>query len=277
MSKLPVALVATRLLAFLSNGTPVIYVASSEQRAESIAHLLQELAPDAACVFLPAWDCQPYDRASPAPDILGQQLAACRRLDEAQASERSAGAILVTTLEAALQRLPPADAAAETLSFEPGDALETDVFALRLAAFGYRPHGRVDDHGEVAIRSEVIDIFPSGSAPYRLTIENGRISRIHAYDPHVAADHGRYRPIGDRTRVPGHHAARCGSDQALSGDGALASRLPREAPDRFRSPARRRLIDRARRGCAARRGAGSRAEHLPGRARRSSAMRCRFP
>ena len=36
---------------------------------------------------------------------------------------------------------------------------------------------------KVAIRGEVIDIFPSGPTPYRLTIDDGRISAIHAYDP----------------------------------------------------------------------------------------------
>ena len=107
MSKLPVALVATRLLASVADGS-VIYVASSEQRADSIAHLLRELSPESACVVLPAWDCLPYDRASPAPDILGQQLAACRRLDEAQATGTFGGrAVLVTTLEAAGAALAP--------------------------------------------------------------------------------------------------------------------------------------------------------------------------
>ena len=183
MSKLPVALVATRLLSFVAEGKGVIYIASSEQRAESIAHLLRELSPPAACVFLPAWDCLPYDRASPAPDILGQQLAACRRLDEAAPAGAPRAAVLVTTLEAAVQRLPPADAAAQVLTVDLGQDLEPDALKARLDAFGYRHHGRVDDHGEVAIRGEVIDIFPSGSTPYRLTVEDGRISAIHAYDP----------------------------------------------------------------------------------------------
>ena len=183
MSKLPVALVAARLLSVVVGRQSVIYVASSEQRGESIAHLLRELAPNAPCVFLPAWDCLPYDRAAPAPDILGQQLSACRRLDEAQASNPSVAAILVTTLEAAVQRLAPAVAAAEVITLEPGNALEPDALKARLDAFGYRHHGRVDDHGEVAIRGEVIDIFPSGSTPYRLTIEDGWIAAIHAYDP----------------------------------------------------------------------------------------------
>ena len=183
MSKLPVALVATRLLPFIAEERGVIYVASSEQRAESIAHLLRELAPIAVCVFLPTWDCLPYDRASPAPDILGQQLVACRRLDEVPASRSSSAGCLVTTLEAAVQRLPPAVAAAQVLSLEAGQHLQLDVLKSRLDGFGYRHHGRVDDHGEVAIRGEVIDIFPSGSTPYRLTMEDGRISAIHAYDP----------------------------------------------------------------------------------------------
>ncbi len=183
MSKLPVALVATRLLASITAGRSVIYVASCEQRAESVAHLLGELAPHAACVYLPAWDCLPYDRASPAPDILGQQLAACRRIDQALASGGSTGTVLVTTLEAAVSRLPPAIVAAQCVHLHQDQDIARDALKARFEAFGYRYHGRVDDHGEVAIRGEVIDIFPSGPTPYRLTLDEGRIAAIHAFDP----------------------------------------------------------------------------------------------
>ena len=183
MSKLPVALAAVRLLPFTARGKSLIYIASGDNRAEGVAHLLQELAPDAAVGFIPAWDCLPYDRASPSPDVLGQTMAALRRLDAWTARKGKAGAVLVTTLEAAVQRIPPATAAAEALDLAVGDALEPGALGATLERFGYRHDHRIDDHGEFALRGEVVDLFPSGPTPFRLTIEAGRISAIHPFDP----------------------------------------------------------------------------------------------
>ncbi len=177
MSKLPVALAAVRLLPIVERGTGLIYVASGDHRAEGVAHLLGELAPEAAVAFLPAWDCLPYDRASPSPDILGQTMAALRALDG------RTGAVLVTTLEAAVQRLPPAEAAAEVLDLAVGDALDPAALGATLERFGYRHDGRVDDHGEFALRGEVVDLYPAGPKPFRLMLEDGRISAIHPFDP----------------------------------------------------------------------------------------------
>ncbi len=186
MSKLPVALAAVRLLPYTEHGGALIYVASSDHRAEGVAHLLTELAPEAAVAFVPAWDCLPYDRASPSPDVLGRTMAALRRLDgHAAAKGRRAkpGAVLVTTLEAAVQRLPPAAVAAEALDLAVGDAVDPAALRATLERFGYRPDDRVDDHGEFALRGEVLDLFPPGPVPYRLAIHAGHVVAIHGFDP----------------------------------------------------------------------------------------------
>ena len=183
MSKLPVALAAVRLLPFAASGQALIYVASSDHRAEGVAQLLSELAPDAAVAFIPAWDCLPYDRSSPAPEVLGRTMAAVRRLDAQASGTAKAGTILVTTPEAAIQRLPPAAAAAEALDLAVGDGLDPAGLKATLERFGYRHDDRVDDHGEFALRGEVVDLFPPGPTPYRLVLEAGRIVGIHAFDP----------------------------------------------------------------------------------------------
>ncbi len=184
MSKLPVALAAVRLLPFAAPGKALIYVASGDHRAEGVAHLLSELAPEAAVAFIPAWDCLPYDRASPSPDVLGRTMSALRRLDAHAARKRkTAGAILVTTLDAAVQRLPPAAAAADIIDLAVGEKLDPASLEATLERFGYRHDDRVDDHGEFALRGEVVDLFPPGPTPYRVILDRGRIAGIHPFDP----------------------------------------------------------------------------------------------
>ena len=184
MSKLPVALAAVRLLPHVSSGQDLIYVASGDHRAEGVAHLLSELAPDATVACIPAWDCLPYDRSSPSPDVLGRTMAAVRRLDARRPPKTAkVGAVLVTSLEAAIQRLPPATAAADTLDLAVGAPLDPAALRATLERFGYRHADRVDDHGEFALRGEVVDLFPPGPKPYRVILDAGRIAGIHPFDP----------------------------------------------------------------------------------------------
>ncbi len=184
MSKLPVALAAVRLLPFTAPGQALIYVASGDHRAEGVAHLLSELATEAVVAYIPAWDCLPYDRASPSPDVLGRTMSALRRLDANAARKREmAGAILVTTPEAVVQRLPPAADVADILDLAVGEPLDPARLRATLERFGYRHDDRVDDHGEFALRGEVVDVFPPGPTPYRLVVDRGRIAGIHPFDP----------------------------------------------------------------------------------------------
>ncbi len=170
MSKLPVALVATRLLASCHEGE-----ASSTWRRASNGPKVSRISCGSCPPTRPACSCRlgiasPTIARPPRPTFWASNWPRAAGSTR-RTPRRSAGAILVTTLEAAVQRLPPADGCPEVLILEPVTTSPGDVLQARLEAFGYRPHGRVDDHGEVAIRGEVIDIFPSGSTPYRLTIE----------------------------------------------------------------------------------------------------------
>ncbi len=226
MSKLPVALAAVRLLPFTAKGEALIYVASGDHRAEGVAHLLAELAPGAIVAFLPAWDCLPYDRASPSPDILGQTMAALRRLG-APAAGASGGIVLVTTPEAAVQRLPPAEAAAQALRLGTGDAVEPASLRATLERFGYRHADRVDDHGEFAVRGEVVDLFPPGPAPYRLTLDAGRVAAIHPFDPATQRSSGAVErlTVGPVSTIVGAEGA-----EPVPRASGLEHRLPEHYP-----------------------------------------------
>ncbi len=54
----------------LGKGAPVIHVARDDKRMEAMRAALAVMAPEAVVLELPAWDCLPYDRVSPNPDIM---------------------------------------------------------------------------------------------------------------------------------------------------------------------------------------------------------------
>ena len=49
-------------------------------RAQSFIDALAFAAPEIEALYLPAWDCQPYDRVSPNAAISAQRMTALARL-----------------------------------------------------------------------------------------------------------------------------------------------------------------------------------------------------
>ena len=85
---------------------PLIYLASSERRAEEIQRALAGMAPGCGARVLPPWDCLPFDRASPSRDIMGRRMQVLRRLADGAGQT----VLLILSPEALAQRLPPASA-----------------------------------------------------------------------------------------------------------------------------------------------------------------------
>ena len=70
----------------------------------ALARALSFFAPDIEVLDFPAWDCLPYDRVSPHAAIVAQRMTALSRL--ARIKGRDKPAVLLTTVNAALQRVP---------------------------------------------------------------------------------------------------------------------------------------------------------------------------
>ena len=54
----------------------ILYVARDDARLTAMAEALAVFAPEATPLIFPAWDCLPYDRVSPHPDICAQEVDA---------------------------------------------------------------------------------------------------------------------------------------------------------------------------------------------------------
>ena len=161
----------------------LLHIARSEARAERLAAAATALQPDLLVLQLPAWDCLPYDRASPSRLVMGRRMAALAAL----AGRGDRPCLVVASLDAATQRLPPwndADAAA-VLTLRPGDAFDAEAVAQRLQRLGYVLDERVDEPGEAALHGTVLDVFPplAGADPCRIAQAEGRVTAIRAYDP----------------------------------------------------------------------------------------------
>ena len=179
----PEGLVAVRLLEWARAAGPrgLIHVARSETRAHRLVRALRGLAPPLEVLMLPPWDCLPYDRAGPSREMMGRRIAALRRLT----GDIGAHYLLMTTTDAAMQRMPPRRVWSEaSLTLNIGAVLRLDQLETYLHRVGYALEEWVDAAGEATIRGEVIDIFPAGAEmPVRLDHDGGRIVGMRRFNP----------------------------------------------------------------------------------------------
>ncbi|MCB1549414.1 MAG: transcription-repair coupling factor, partial [Hyphomicrobiaceae bacterium] len=85
----------------------VLHVARDDRRLEALHQALAFFAPKLRVIAFPAWDTVPYDRVTPQPDIVAQRISALARMLVIRPERPT---IVLTTVSAVLQRVPPRDA-----------------------------------------------------------------------------------------------------------------------------------------------------------------------
>jgi transcription-repair coupling factor (superfamily II helicase) len=175
------ALLIARLAGIAPGG--VLHVAQDDLRMARTVEILGFMAPDLTIVSFPAWDCLPYDRASPHRDILARRIDALSRLSAMEEGAR-ARLVVVTTVAAILQRVPaPASFASATLELKRGGRLDQARLVEYLVGKGYARSGTVGEAGEFAVRGGIVDLFPPGTAmPIRVDFFGDEIEDLRLFD-----------------------------------------------------------------------------------------------
>jgi len=171
----------------------LLHVARDDQRLSAMADLLAFFAPDVTVLRFPAWDCLPYDRVSPAANLVAERLATLARLAE----PATGPTIVLATVNAVLQRTPASETIlAATLSLKPGQRVETEAIQAYLAQNGFSRTGTVVDPGDFAVRGGLIDIYPPGvDAPVRLDFFGDTLESIRSFDPETQRSTGQLKAL----------------------------------------------------------------------------------
>jgi len=159
----------------------VVFVAPDEPAMRAIADAAAFFAPELEVIDLPAWDCLPYDRASPALSVSARRLAALHRLQ----AKPQGPQLLVTTINALLQRvLTPFRIRESVRLLKPGMEIGRESLIALLQRQGYSRTDTVADAGEYAVRGSVFDIFPSGlDQGLRLDFFGDELETLRLFDP----------------------------------------------------------------------------------------------
>jgi len=158
-----------------------VIIASDEAAMRALAETVPLFAPEVEVLTLPAWDCLPYDRTSPALRVMAERLAT---LNELQAKSEGPQ-LLVTTENAATQRLlTPFRVRQLTTRVEHGARIDRNQLISQLSSLGYERVESVAEHGEYAVRGSLIDLFPAGEThALRLDFFGDEIESLRRFDP----------------------------------------------------------------------------------------------
>ncbi len=162
-------------------GGPVLHVARDDKRLAAMQSALEFFAPSMPVLTFPAWDCLPYDRVSPNADVSAARMATLAGLVH-QMPDRF---VLLTTLNAATQRVPARDLLREA-AFKAAVGARIDEGALRafLVRMGFTQSPTVTEPGDYAVRGGIIDIYPPGEAgPIRLDLFGDVLDGARRFDP----------------------------------------------------------------------------------------------
>jgi len=181
LSGAPEGLDAALVLRELSRGQPVIHIARDDRRMAAMRAALAFYAPQTVVLEFPAWDTTPYDRVSPAPGVMAARMAVLTAL--AHGAFRGPF-VLLTTLNAAMQRVPPRESLREaSFSAAVGDRMDEGALRAFLARMGFSQSPTVTEPGDFAVRGGIIDIYPPGDAgPIRLDMFGDVLDSARRFD-----------------------------------------------------------------------------------------------
>jgi transcription-repair coupling factor (superfamily II helicase) len=159
---------------------PVLFVALDDVQADAAERALRFFAPALTVLSFPAWDCLPYDRVSPKPDIESRRLATLAAL----ARDAGQPAVIVTTINAVLQRVPPRDfIVSASFAAKNGTEVDRDALVGFLSGNGYVRAGTVREPGDFALRGGIVDLWPPGEdQPLRLDFFGSTLDAIRRFD-----------------------------------------------------------------------------------------------
>ena len=165
----------------LEKGAAVVHVARDDKRLAAMRAALAFFAPGAVVLDFPGWDCLPYDRVSPNADVSATRMATLAALTAGLPTPF----ILLTTLNAATQRVPTRDILREAaFSARVDQRIDESALKAFLVRMGFTQSPTVMEPGDYAVRGGIIDIFPPGElGPVRLDLFGDVLDGARRFDP----------------------------------------------------------------------------------------------
>lgn len=169
---------AAALAGVAARGAPVVVVTATGRDADELAAAVTCYRSDVA--VMPAWETLPHERLSPRSDTVARRLAVLRRLAHpGPPGPTGPIGVLVVPVRALLQPVVAGLGDLEPVEVRPGDQVDLEDLARRLAAAAYTRVDMVERRGEFAVRGGIFDVFPpTDDHPLRLELWGDTVEEI---------------------------------------------------------------------------------------------------
>ena len=174
------ALALSTLLRSDTVSGPVLILVADGHAADTLSNALHFYLQDAVPILsLPDWETLPYDTLSPYQDITSRRLQILASLPTL-----TAGVVVVPVATALAHLLPRQHLLSYTLHLRLSESLTIEDFRCRMMKNGYRIVRQVLEHGDMAVRGSLIDLFPMGAdTPFRIDLLDDEVAGIRRFDP----------------------------------------------------------------------------------------------
>jgi len=163
----------------LQQDGPLLVLARDPRHADQLETEMRFFAAGSVpIVHFVEWETLPYDSFSPHQDIVSQRLSVLSALPDISRG------VVIASAPCLLQRLPPRTyVAARSLRLVRGQKVDRDQFVDSLTASGYLRVPQVEEHGEIAVRGSLLDLFPMGTdEPLRIDFFDDEIESLRRFD-----------------------------------------------------------------------------------------------
>ena len=155
----------------------LIYPAASSVELDRLRKALRVFNPELPTYVVPDWETLPYDRFSPLREIISERILNLNKI------VNTSYGLILTTLRAFLQRLPPKSWITDsTFILEVGGVYPRSELLLKLSELGYARRRLVTELGDMAVRGSVLDIYLTGEkTPVRLDFFDDSLESIRHF------------------------------------------------------------------------------------------------
>lgn len=160
--------------------SPCLVVTPDTEKAEEFLRELRFYSGRPETVYsFPAWETNPFEQASPHPDISGERLNTLAALLEGKAS------VVTLPVSALVQRVLPRKVLADFSQYlVVGEEIDREGFLRKLVDLGYSMVPLVEDRGCASVRGGIVDIFlPDLVSPVRIEFFGDFVESIRTFDP----------------------------------------------------------------------------------------------
>ncbi len=183
---------------FLQQRVPILVIASSTKQAEQLIEDLRFFAgnSDLPILFFPPYNILPFEFLSYHNETTSHRIRVLYQL-----LEDTAPSIVVTTVDALLQKLIPRHEISRYAELViAGEEIERDYLLSKLISGGYTKTAIVEEPGDFSIRGGIIDIFsPLYPDPLRIEFYGDFVESLRFFS---ASSQRKFKNINEAVILP---------------------------------------------------------------------------